>query len=93
MSYIAEPIGREELRKLSKEIRKITGINDELYFPVMNFAEIVMPLLFPSFQLEIAPVEDFPENKHAETDVSNHIISIREDIYIMVLLKAMVEIE
>ncbi len=40
-----------------------------------------MPLLFPNFSYEYVPKEEFPENKHGETDIVNHIVRIREDVY------------
>lgn len=82
MGYIAQPLQRAQLRDLSNYLRKNIGMDDrDLRFPVISFLEILMPVLFPRFQLEIIPVDDFPEQKHAETDVANHIISVREDVY------------
>ncbi len=81
MTYIAEPIQREELRVLAKLIRKNFQIEDRLYIPVIKILENVMPLLFPSFTYEYILKEDFPQKKHAETDIVNHVIRIREDVY------------
>lgn len=81
MEYVAEPLQRLQLRELSSAVRKTLGLESVLYFPVLPFLERVMPILFPEFHVEIVPEEDFPPNKHADTDVANHVISIREDIY------------
>lgn len=81
MNYIAEPIQREELRSLAKEIRKIFSVENKLYIPVITILENVMPILFPRVSYEYVSKEEFTNNKHAETDVVNHIIRIREDVY------------
>ena len=81
MTYIAEPIQRAELRSLAKAIRKIFQIEDRLYIPVITILEKVMPLLFHNFSYEYVPKEEFPNKKHGETDIVNHIIRIREDVY------------
>lgn len=57
------------------------GFKDEPYFPAMQVLEHVMPLVFEGFYCEIVPREDFPPEKHADTDVANRCIRVREDIY------------
>jgi Zn-dependent peptidase ImmA (M78 family) len=81
-SYRAEPLRRAQLRALALSIRTLTGLENELNFPIMKFLELVMPRLYPRFHYEIVPKDYFPPQKHAETDVVNHIIRIREDIYL-----------
>ena len=81
MTYIAEPIQRTELRSLAKVIRKILQVEDSLYIPVITILENVMPLLFPHFSYEYVPKENFSDKKHGETDIVNHIVRIREDVY------------
>lgn len=81
MTYIAEPIQRTELRSLAKVMREILQVEDRLYIPVITILENVMPLLFPDFSYEYVPREEFPKKKHGETDIVNHIIRIREDVY------------
>ncbi len=81
MTYIAEPIQRATLRTLAKEIRKLLQVEDRLYIPVIAILENVMPLLFPNFSYEYVPKESFPKKKHGETDIVNHIVRIREDVY------------
>ena len=81
MTYIAEPIQRTELRSLAKVMRETLQVEDRLYIPVITILENVMPLLFPDFSYEYVPREEFPKKKHGETDIVNHIIRIREDVY------------
>ena len=81
MNYIAEPLKRANLRTLAKLVRKIFQVEDRMYVPVITILEHVMLLLFPNFSYEYVPKEVFPDKKHAETDIVNHIIRIREDVY------------
>lgn len=81
MDYVAQPLKRLQLRDLAGQLRELLGLENALYFPVMPVLEHAMPLLFEGFYYEIVPVEDFPPEKHADTDVANRCIRIREDIY------------
>ena len=81
MDYIAEPLGRVKIRQLAEGIRKMLGLSDVLYLPVARILEIAMPLFFKDFSYEIVPEHEMPRNKHADTDVVNRIIRIREDVY------------
>lgn len=81
MECRAEPVNRWQLRDLARQVREILGITDMLYFPVMPFLERVMPQLFEGFYYEVVLEDEFPIKKHADTDVANRCIRIREDIY------------
>ena len=81
MNYIAEPIQRTTIREVAKEMRRIFFVEDVVYLPVIQILEYAMPLLFPNFCYDIVPKSEFPDNRHAETDIANHVIKIREDIY------------
>jgi Zn-dependent peptidase ImmA (M78 family) len=82
MNYIAEPMKRVELRTIARFIREKAGYKHKLHFPIMLFLEHHMPLLFKGFHYEIVPKSYFPPAIHAETDVENHVIRIREDVYL-----------
>jgi Zn-dependent peptidase ImmA (M78 family) len=82
MNYIAEPVARLDLRAIARFIRKKAGFENELYFPIMRFLEHSMPLLFDGFHYEIVTKSYFPSTIHAQTDVENHVIRIREDVYL-----------
>lgn len=81
MIYIAEPLPRTELRSLAKAIRRFWHLENTLYLPVIAILENVMPLAFPFLSYEYVSKDEFAEKKHGETDIVNHIIRIREDIY------------
>lgn len=78
--YKAAPQSRDQIRRYVRYIKEKTGFEDELYFPILQFVENVLPMMFPDFQFEIVPISEMG-NKHGETYPSKNIIRIREDIY------------
>lgn len=80
-SYKANAISRNDIRRYIRVLKKKVGLENELYFPVVQFLENVLPILIPDFQLEIIPVEEMG-NKHGETYPSKSLIRIREDVYL-----------
>lgn len=81
MEYVAEPLSRNKLRQFALILRECFGLQNTLYFPVLPFLEHRMPLLCDGFNYEIIPARDWPKERHAETDVANRVIRIREDVY------------
>lgn len=80
VEYVVEPKSRYNLRVLAKILRKNLGLTDELYFPIVELLD-VMCELFPRFSYEIVDDSTFPSNVHADTDVMNHHIRIKESVY------------
>lgn len=81
MAYKAQPLGRKNLRMLARQFREMLGIENVLYVNVLRILELVMPTLFEGFEYEIVQRHELPKKRHADTDVVNKIIRIREDIY------------
>jgi Zn-dependent peptidase ImmA (M78 family) len=78
--YLAPPASRQNLREAAFNLRKTLGLENQLYFPVVEFLEFAMPQLIPDFEYEILPVEQMG-NKHGETQPDNRKIALRADIY------------
>lgn len=81
MAYRVQPMSRADLRHIAWEFRSLLGIEDVIHINVLRILEHVMPTLFEGFTYEIVQIHDLPRNRHADTDVINRIIRIREDIY------------
>jgi len=78
-TYVAQPCSRNNLRHLAMKIRRMIKAENILYFPVVKLLEL-MPVLFGCcFRI----VEDWelPSDVHAETDVLNHLIHIKQSVY------------
>ena len=62
------------------EIRRKLGLETALYFPVVQFLEL-MSEIFPRFHFEVVEDDELPQGVHADTDVENHIIRIKRFVY------------
>ena len=80
VEYVVEAKSRRQLRSLASILRKHLGLENELYFPVVELLD-VMYEIFPRFSYEIVLDSTFPPNVHADTDVMNHHIRIKESVY------------
>lgn len=78
--YKATGISRLDIRRIVRHIKRLTGLENVFYFPIMQFLELVLPTLIPDFVLEVVPVKEMG-NKHGETYPSKNLIRIREDVY------------
>lgn len=78
--YKASPVSRKDIRQYVDNIRKLTGTEDILYFPIVRFMELILPQIVEGYNYEILPKEDMP-NKCGETFPKENKITIREDIY------------
>lgn len=81
IEYIIEPKSRKDIRQLTKMIRFQLGLMNEVYFPIECLLDTFCEI-FPDFSYEIVDDETLPVNIHAETDITNHIIRIKESVYI-----------
>ncbi len=80
MGYICEPASRQNLRDYAYQIRKNLGMEDDMYFPVVEFLEI-LPRIFPYMSYEIVLDDELDIHIHAETDIENNIIRIKQSVY------------
>ena len=73
-------MSRKQIRRLVEYVRKLAKIEDEVFFPILQFVENVLPVIFDDFQFEVVPMEEMG-NKHGESFPNRNIIRIREDVY------------
>ena len=79
-TYKAAPLSRKNIRQFVRYIRKMTGTEDLVFFPIVKFLELVLPQLVDGFYYEICTKGEMP-NKCGETFPAENKICIREDIY------------
>ena len=82
MNVAAEPLSRETIRKMTWELRKISGCDKQLYFPILHFIEWV--LLNPSndMGMEFELVEPWEmQDTYGTTNTGKNIMLIRSDVY------------
>ncbi|MDR2360242.1 MAG: ImmA/IrrE family metallo-endopeptidase [Oscillospiraceae bacterium] len=78
--YLAPPSSRKNWRKAAYEIRALFGLENQLYFPIVEFMEMGMPQLISGFEYEISDETEMGV-KHGETFPDNKKIVLREDVY------------
>lgn len=79
--YKADPVSREDIRRYVRDLKRSVGLENVLYFPILQFVENVLPLIIPDFQFEVVPEIEM-DGKHGETYPSKNLMRIREDIYL-----------
>lgn len=79
-NYVAQGVSRKQIKAFTKYIRKLCGMSNCVYFPVIKFFELILPTLVEDFTYEIVEYSQKPD-KEGETTPSQNIIRIREDVY------------
>ncbi len=79
-NYSVESKSRNEIRELTRAIRKALRKDDELYFPVVQLLD-GMSLAFPNFNYEIVEDSELPPYIHADTNILTGEIRIKQSVY------------
>ena len=80
--YYAQPVSREDMRQLATVIRKVFGYLDVWWIPVERLLDQMM-VKFHDFSYEIVSDDEWDDkSSHADTDIMNNTIRIRESIFI-----------
>ena len=80
-AYKALPASKREIADYARELRQVCGFENRNCFPIIQFLELILPRLFPDFNLEIPEVDDLPF-KEGETIPGTNTIRLRCDIYL-----------
>jgi Zn-dependent peptidase ImmA (M78 family) len=80
--YIAQPQSRARIRQLTEVIRRKFDCDNQLYFPVVEFLE-VMPTLYASegFDYEIVENHVLISSVQADMDILNCYMRVKESVY------------
>lgn len=81
MPYRATGTSTKKIQQDIRYIRHVFGLEDVLYFPIIDFVEKILPTVFDDYSFEVASCEEMG-NKHGETFPNEHTIKIREDVYL-----------
>ena len=79
--YKARPTSRRELANIAQKLRRLLCVEQDLYFPIIEFIELVLPKIDKEFDLEIVETSELPPNTYALTYPDDKIIKIRADVY------------
>lgn len=78
---VSKPVSINMLRKLAYEYRCRVGIQDKLYFPIIEFIEWVLPIIDGGFDYEIVDESELPYGTYALTKPDEKLMLIRLDVY------------
>jgi len=76
----ATALSRVSIRELTTEVRKICGLQEQLYFPIVEFIEWVLGDPNNDFDYEIVPISEMKDT-YGTTNTASNIMRIREDVY------------
>lgn len=81
-SFVAPPMSRRAIREFARSVRKQFDLDKELWFPIVEVAEIALPKLDPNLVFEVGEPERLGSD-HGVTyrEGSKGHIVIREDVY------------
>lgn len=80
--FCCDPLSRKEIRSIANNVRRRFGISFDEPFPVVEFLEM-LPEIFEKNAVEYEIVENnkLPQNVHAEYDVYEKKIRVKEFVY------------
>lgn len=81
MSYSAQPLRRENIRLLASKVRKLLGLENVLRIPILEILEHLHEIVEDARYEIVSPEELSDPDAHAETDIMDKCIKIREDVY------------
>lgn len=81
-NFRAKPLKRVDIRSLSNALRNMIDMSNTPFFPIVHFAELVIPQLDKNYCFAVKDIREMGEN-HGLTEREGDIvtISIRSDIY------------
>lgn len=80
MEYVVEAKTRKQLRELAHILRRHLGVEDVLYFPIVEALDVLSEV-FPNFSYEVVEDTELARGTHADTDVTTGHIRIKESVY------------
>ena len=80
MNVAAEPMSRSDIRRFTKELREIIGVEKTEYFPIVHFVEWILANPDNGVELEIVEPEEMKDT-YGLTNTGSNRMCIRSDVY------------
>lgn len=82
MEYIiAKPRSTKNIEMIAEQIRATLNLKNDLYFPVVEFIENILPNVDTEFNYNYCSKDDMPPNTYAYYNSTENVMHIREDVY------------
>lgn len=78
--YVTSPRSKLEIISKAHDLRKRVNLGNKLFFPIVQFAEIVLSVIDADYSFEICSANEMVD-KYAQYDPINNIMTLREDVY------------
>lgn len=79
MNLVSIPLSRHNLRCITYNLRKSLNLENELYFPIVAFIEL-LPMIDNNFNYEIVGINEM-KTMYGNTNTTTKTMYIREDVY------------
>ena len=79
--YKATPTSRNDLANIANRLRKMMGMEDTLYFPIIQMIELILPRIDEKFDYWIVEKDELPPDTYALTYPDESLMLIRKDVY------------
>lgn len=79
--YKATPTSRADLANITNRLRKIMGMENTLYFPIIQTIELILPRVDEKFDYLIVEENELPPDTYALTYPDESLMLIRKDVY------------
>lgn len=79
---VAKPRSSAEIEKITRYIRSECGCEDNLFFPIENFIEEVLPEIYPGFTYDYVSYNEMSFGTYAYFDPLENVMRIQEDVYL-----------
>lgn len=76
----AAAMSRNEIAKVAQIVRSSLELDDTLYFPIVQFIEVMAAEESIDFNYELVEIKEF-DGTYATTNTSENVMYIREDVY------------
>ena len=79
-TVVASPLSRNKIRQQALRLRQIFGFDNSMWFPIVEFLEIVLPQVSEDFTFLVLETKEMEEG-YGLTIPGDNLISVREDVY------------
>ena len=80
MNIRATALSRANIRDLTLKLREQCGMQNQLYFPIVEFIEWILGDPDNDFDYEIVPASEMGDT-YGTTNTASNVMRIREDVY------------
>lgn len=80
MNVAAEPVSRVSIRKMTRALRELAGLDEEEFFPIVHFIEWILANPEDGVELEIVEPNEM-EDMYGVTNTGKNVMRIRSDVY------------